>query len=1286
MCPASLTPEEMPIRFALRLCKHGAVWGYRLVAIAAWTCALVFVALVLLLRYWILPNIDSYRPRIVQALSQATNQRIDIGRIEGEWDGLRPRLILKDLRLLDREGRERLRLEEVDSTLAWLSLFVGELQFYAIELQHLKLEARRSASGNLEVAGIVLGQSADAGGSGLGDWLLRQHRIVLRDSELTWIDEALSVTPLQLQDVEIRIEQFFGTHRFALRAIPPASLATPIDVRGEMHGRSFGGLEQWSGRIYAVVGQADFAALRQWVQLPAEITEASGGVQVWTDIDGGRPRAVTADVTLSNVRTRLQPELPELKLTALRGRLGWRESGQKLDLWARAVMFATPDGVRLPPADISYSRIREKPGGPEHSEVTFDALDLEAVERLIDRLPVDAAIRTRLSELKPRGTLQDFHVVWQDRFDLSKAYSVRGGFKNVGWHSSGYLPGVSNVTAALTASERGGALTGNVIATQVDMPTVFVAPLPIQRADLKLKWTMAAGLPHVTLERIAISNAHLSGVVSGTYAAAEDGPGSVNLKGSFPKAAGQEAWRYIPLVVPPEVREWLHQGILAATARDVELTLQGDLRKFPFSVPGTGLLQGQAVIEDGVVQFWPGWPKMQGVRARLAVLGNHLEVSSNGARVLGATLRNVKVVIPDLSDHKPMLQARGEADGPTAEFLRFMRESPVHERVGPFIDGMHAVGGGHLTLSVDLPLLHASDVRVSGAYAFAENTLTPGDGLPVVEQLAGSLLFTQDEVNLRDAQGRVFGKPARLSVNTEPGAIVRIQGTGQIDAPVLRRQFNQPLLARLDGTTDWKLTALLQDHRSEITIESSLVGLSASLPAPLNKPAAQRLPLRLERRDAGRAQDLYAFTCGSVLSGQLLVDKAAKTRVIRGEIALSDRAPTPQREGVWIAGQLERLDFDQWQDLLSEKSAGDGAVAWAGMNISARRVRMFSRDFTAMRIDAVRKGSVWLTTLDSNQVAGNIQWSSEGKGAIVGRFTHLELPAPTPEIEPGGGVARESKDLPSMDLTADDFRMGTRQLGSLTLQAAPSGQDWRIDRLDLISPDGSLSAKGVWQAWAVNPRTQVDLKLDVVDINRFFARMQLPKGIEGGKGKLEGSLAWSGPPYAMDVPTLSGKLTLSATKGRFVKVDPGIGKLLHVLSLQTLPKVVTLDFRDMFSEGFAFDQISGKADIVQGVARTQEFSMKGPAARVEMRGEVNLAAETQQLDVKIYPSLSDSIALGTALVNPVVGLGALVVQKALRDPLSHILSFEYHIAGTWTTPSVTKKKREPVQTPQAGRR
>ena len=381
------------------------------------------------------------------------------------------------------------------------------------------------------------------------------------------------------------------------------------------------------------------------------------------------------------------------------------------------------------------------------------------------------------------------------------------------------------------------------------------------------------------------------------------------------------------------------------------------------------------------------------------------------------------------------------------------------------------------------------------------------------------------------------------------------------------------------------------------------------------------------------------------------------------------------------------MDVDQWQHLIEEESAAGGSgLALMGLTVSAQTVRAFARDFSDVDLDATLRQGLWTAEIDSERVSGELRWQPEGKGTLVGRFTRLQLPVSTPALEPSANDAREGKDLPMVDIIAEDFRMGTRQFGKLALQAVPNDAEWRIERLDLTNPDGTINLHGSWQAWAVNPRTQVQLKVDVNNIGRFFARLDLPRGLEGGKAKLEGPLSWSGPPYTLDLPTLSGGLALSATNGRFVKIDPGIGKLLAVLSLQTLPKVATLDLRGIFSEGFAFDRISANADIAHGVARTQSFQMDGPAAKVEMKGEVNLPAETQNLDVKIYPSMSESVALGTALVNPVVGLGALVVQKALRDPLGHMLALQYGVAGTWAQPTVTKKKREPVQSGPPGRK
>jgi len=138
-------------------------------------------------------------------------------------------------------------------------------------------------------------------------------------------------------------------------------------------------------------------------------------------------------------------------------------------------------------------------------------------------------------------------------------------------------------------------------------------------------------------------------------------------------------------------------------------------------------------------------------------------------------------------------------------------------------------------------------------------------------------------------------------------------------------------------------------------------------------------------------------------------------------------------------------------------------------------------------------------------------------------------------------------------------------------------------------------------------------------------------------------------------------------------MEPGAGKLLSILSLQALPKRISLDFTDVFSAGFQFDSIKGTANINQGVIDTRDFSINGSSAKVILSGSVNLKNETQNIRAKVLPTLGDSVSLiGAFVISPVVGLGTLIVNEVLGNPLDKLVSFEYNIDGTWSDPNVTK--------------
>ena len=194
----------------------------------------------------------------------------------------------------------------------------------------------------------------------------------------------------------------------------------------------------------------------------------------------------------------------------------------------------------------------------------------------------------------------------------------------------------------------------------------------------------------------------------------------------------------------------------------------------------------------------------------------------------------------------------------------------------------------------------------------------------------------------------------------------------------------------------------------------------------------------------------------------------------------------------------------------------------------------------------------------------------------------------------------------------------------------------------LVADEGRLDAEGAWRGGSRRQQTKLDVALDVKDAAGFLTRFGFPNAVQGAPTKITGQLAWAGAPNGLDYPTLTGTFRVDVGPGRFTKVEPGIGKLLGVLSLQALPRRITLDFRDIFSEGFTFDQINGTVRVDRGILTTDNLRLLGPAAKVEITGDADLAQETQRLHVRVQPTLSAGVSAGAALLflaNPGRGRG-----------------------------------------------
>ena len=334
-----------------------------------------------------------------------------------------------------------------------------------------------------------------------------------------------------------------------------------------------------------------------------------------------------------------------------------------------------------------------------------------------------------------------------------------------------------------------------------------------------------------------------------------------------------------------------------------------------------------------------------------------------------------------------------------------------------------------------------------------------------------------------------------------------------------------------------------------------------------------------------------------------------------------------------------------------------------------------------------REGTLWRANVDANELSGYAEYNHTQSGRLYARLARLKIAASeAPQVE---SLLDEQPDtLPALDIVVDDFELLGKRLGRAEIQAVNrggAGREWQLNKLGFTTPDGTFTAQGLWAAVPGGTTTRVQgdprrtamtFKLDIVDAGALLARFGMKDVVRRGRGQLEGRVEWLGSPLSLDYPSLGGQIRIDVEAGQFLKADPGLAKLLGVLNLQALPRRLTLDFRDVFSQGFAFDFIRGDAHIAAGTATTNNLQMKGVNAAALMDGSADIVHETQNLRVVVVPEITaGTAALVATAINPAIGLGAFLAQWVLSKPLSAAATQEFQIEGTWADPKITRVAR-----------
>lgn len=571
--------------------------------------------------------------------------------------------------------------------------------------------------------------------------------------------------------------------------------------------------------------------------------------------------------------------------------------------------------------------------------------------------------------------------------------------------------------------------------------------------------------------------------------------------------------------------------------------------------------------------------------------------------------------------------------------------------------------------------------------------ITAGPDAPVTARASSDLqgVRIDQPAPLGKAAGTARALLLETRMDAAPEQRLHIRYDNQVDAALLldHSRPGQTRLQRGGITLGGARASLPQEPGLELNGRLEHLSLSPWL-AQRNSvsqdspplPPLKRLALEIGRLEVGQQQTegvRLALTRGATQWEGSIISDWAEGGIL---LPLAGNAPAT------VTARLKHLRLDPWLDLLADNAPGGGEettperllLSTETLQYKQAKVEDFHLDFSrSVRGD-------WQGGFRSSHFEGRITVPPHPLEKPI----RLSLERLDLEIDDTlfSGQERVSEQphksldphrIPAIEAEIKQVNINAKPFGSLQLITQHHDSGLALQALSLNSDRLQLSATGGWE---LDPETQrassrLDLSLSSRDLGSALQDLQLSSNIEGAPVELDSRLSWPASPFDFNTRLLNGRLGMQIGKGRFLKVDPGVGRLFGLFNLGALRRRLTLDFSDIFQKGFSFDSIEGTYLLDAGDAYTNDFRMKGPSADIELSGRIGVGDEDFDALVTITPKISSSIPLAGAIAGgPAVGAALFLAQQLMGESIDRATRLEYMATGSWDDPVLTPKIRD----------
>ena len=1249
----------------------------RLMKFLAYTAATVVILLAIAVGLFrlFLPQVPQYQDEIKTRASAAIGMQVEFSGMDARWGLSGPELEFYDAELIrPGSGNRIIAAEEVRVGVGLLRLML-EKAFVVDRLIILKasIDVRQQDDGSFRIQGSSLDE--------------------LFGSEL---ESQATPTNIEIigEDIELRFLQpgddrphFFNVPSMRV-SIDDKRIAADVDIRlPDNLGRQLNvsasqlSLGSEKERNWDIIVDADDVNLLGWSSLTGgsrQFQSGIGDMELALAVGNGRLSSLTAELDFVDVA------LAADELFDISGRIEIDVSDFDWLIAANEFQLSV-EGHDWPESSLQVEASVDAAG-------TIVMLDARASHLNLDDLRIirpwlSKELKSLLLDFQPSGVVRNLVATASEIDSDAPRFNVSAELDRVGIAGTSLRPGVRGFSGLVRANRAGGRLEIKSTELEIHVPEYLPQVIAVDQADGTVIWKNSNNRTTILSDSIVISNEIISSQSNVQLVLYKDGLSpEIDLASTWSISNIAEAKRYIPEKgLKPILYEWLQMALVSGSIIRGTTTLNGPLDKFPFD-GGEGRLLMKASVRDMTFKYHKLWPAAEGLDTEVILDNARLYSTENQSINAGISAINAKVNIPDLRD--PVLNIESFSTGSLESIREFSMQSPIKNVFGGQLDRVTVDGEASFALDLMMPLRRERiqefefQVRVRSN----DGTLAVAGFNSPITDLIGEVTIERDRIESKGLTGTFLSEGVSISMqrSKDPQFSVIATALGTATADGIVNELGVPMDGLIKGAAVYQARILFPSGKMEtkspltVQIESDLNGLELLLPVPVGKPADSSLQISGDIRFMPGGEFIEsAFFAENRIAWQLAFNKPEGSWDLdRGVITMGGAAvQAADTRGLHIRGSTSEVRLQDWLSLSrSGEKKTSAAERIQSIDLTVDNLYLIGQHLKGHRVRVDRSAADWLVQLDGEDVVGSIfvPYDFNGKRKMVFDMEKLRLPGD--EIQTELALELDPRKLPAIQLTAAEFAFGDRYLGAVEATLEKTEQGLIATKISTSDASFKIDGTGRWLTEDADPlgsHSFVSATLTSTDVEQTMSRLGYTPGIDSKEMSMSFDLDWSGSPRPDFFEVLDGEVQVRLGNGQLKEIEPGAGRVFGLMSIVALPRRLSLDFRDVFSKGFGFDEIAGTFIIEDGITYTCDLSLDGPAADIGILGAADIANRTYEQTAIVSANVGNTLPIvGAVVAGPQVMAALLIFSQIFKKPLQEVGEVYYAIDGSWDEPSV----------------